>query len=61
MNSTNREQVTEVLKKHWKSIDEFDRKWAETGDLNYYNQLILLKKQCKEILEKYYDSEKSVL
>ena len=57
MSSISKEQTTELLKKHWKSIDEFDRKWAETGDMNYWTQLILLKKQCKEILKKYYESQ----
>ena len=58
MDSTNRKEITEILKKHWKSIEIFDRKWAETGDVNYKNQLILLKKQCEEILERYYEENR---
>ena len=51
-----REETTKLLKKHWRSIDKFDKKWARTGDVNYLIQLNLLKKQCSEILEKYYET-----
>ena len=52
-----KKSTTELLKKHWESIDEFDRKYSETGDPNYLVQLKLLKKQCLEILEKYYGKQ----
>ena len=45
-----RETATPVLKKLWDSIHVFERKWHETGDVNYLNQMNGLIKQSLEIM-----------
>ena len=54
-----RETATPVIEKYWKSIEEFDRKYAETGDINYLNQMNGLIKQCLEIMNRVTISENS--
>ena len=55
--STTRELAHTVLKSYWTSIEKFDRKYAETGDVNYLVQMNHLKKMCMEVMEKVTDGE----
>ena len=52
-----REDATPVLEKYWKSIEIFDRKYAETGDINYLNQMNGLIRQSLEIMNRVTDEE----
>ena len=52
-----RKDATPVLEKYWKSIEIFDRKYAETGDFNYLNQKLGLIKQSLEIMNRVTNEE----
>ena len=54
---SNREETTKLLKKHWNKIDELERKGYEQNRPDLLVQVELMKKQCKEILEKYYEKK----
>lgn len=53
----NRASASKVLQKYWTSIDKYDRKFYETGDINYKVQADLLRKNCKEIMQKVHNYE----
>ena len=52
-----REETTKILKKHWSKIDSLERKAYEENREDLFIQVKLMKKQCKEILEKFYEKE----
>lgn len=52
-----RKTASPVIRRYWKSIEDFDRKYAETGDYNYLNQMNGLKKQVLEIMAKVKENE----
>ena len=54
---SSRDAAHEVLKTYWKSIETFDRKYAETGDVNYLVQMNHLKKMCMEVMGRITDGE----
>ncbi len=54
---TTRDAAQEVLKSYWKSIEAFDRKYSETGNINYLIQMTHLKKMCMEVMGRVKDGE----